>query len=809
MTSITWLVALLCPRAISPHPNFISTDARSAPGELGLMVQGRIQDWSRPHDGIEEEPFRDDEERFLTAARSAILGEGAGGVADLEGVIHDSRVDPGIAGAAALLGSVKLAESDLYSDAFRLLAGAGERLSASSHEQRLFKAALKQQEAVRRIEAGESFEAHRDEARALLVSVDIAQIDQFPISKGSRWDARTTIGKVRDLLLNANQDLFDLRMAFPDEKMLQDRLRREQSSILEAHVQSAGTGARAFIEEQFAEFTMSSEKVLGGRDGVEGPVRSSLRLFELAGHYRQARAHRSLLGLLLFLRAGDSDRAMGESLRLIRQSGDLKASKRALNYVRAQGPLHVLRSETWDVLDNRLSARLLRDVELSTIEAGAQTLDEPLAQSGLRSLLELVEVPGPPRVSGGELRSVRVGQVLSASMALANVCGAHGYVAERLLGLIRAVGDPDEELHARAYVRAAEVIDWKAVSDETRSDWRSWLSRESPSGPWRTVIQAVSPRLALPVDERTVDPADFSLSLLAHELNAIVEGASPVRGLADIASEPIVDAIENARHEAARGAFSFGGIDLGDVAVVSMLHLGLDLWNPIVDYITDPNIPRSFKEGALERIAASPAMVPEWVRNEISRRADGVLATQYEPMRFNGRPSGPFGAAIRLFGVLRIWDGEMLFAEVAKLGLGDNASRLEGARTVAALIRGMPEVPEWLISAAVSSSSDRVPNVRAESGRGLVYALGKVDFARALVIDRIGALIAEEGTLVPLLVLRALSANPLRVPSELEGDISRVARDHLIFAVRDQASHLYETLTSRLDAAADGSNEEL
>ena len=438
MTDIAWLVALHCPRAVSPHPNFASSDHVSPAGMLGLVIQGRaheVDDFLARSNTLVDEAER----RMIDAAKGLFESElRTSAVRELSALVRDASVPTGIAATASLLGTLGLTEVDAFADAFDLLAHALGRLTESADD-RLFEGSLRQQFAMRLVESGQDDTIARADARTALESADIKGMSRFRTSKGAKWGPATTLRNVRELLLEANRDLEDRLLGFPAEKTLRSLLRRDHSAIASSIIRDGESGASAFVSESFARFALSDERAFRSTDPVDGPVWRALTQLELAGYYRQALRHRRVLGQLRLMRAaGSADGAPHDGLRLLRQSGDLKALNLALNHIRGAGPLHVLQQETRDILTRRLDERLLRDVELAVLSAGAQTLGNQQARDALDVVLSAVSEPSIAPVNRFQLPVVHTEQLMRASVALAPVAEANALLSDWLLERVQS-----------------------------------------------------------------------------------------------------------------------------------------------------------------------------------------------------------------------------------------------------------------------------------------------------------------------------------------------------------------------------------
>lgn len=799
MTDISWLAALLSPRSVSPHPNFRSVDRVTPAGLLGLVTSGEDRDRDELA-GRLERPLTSAETDLIEAASQSIQTRTMqSGVAELIRLSTNPGVsDAAMRVAAALFAASALSEMDEPGRAVELLDKVVRLLPDDTDDGRLLAGAVMQQQAMRACESGVPFQGARDRARYLLDTVDIVQVSRYPTSQGSRWPAATTNRNLLKALLEANQDLYDSALGFPDTKTLKRLLRTSNSPLVSAMIRHAGTGKREYIKEAFSAYALSSERSVRSQDPVDHPVWRSLMFFELVGHRRLARAYRQVLGELRMLRSQGQTELSREGLRLLRQADDAKRLRLALGLVRGGGPLAALTQEAETIVTHRLSSVLLREVELATLEASAQLLDTASADAAFTAVLgSLQDVPieTPFR---RELAAIQVENRFRAAAALAPVAKRVNDLAMRVLDGIESTGPTGDELLVRAHARGVAPLDWEEVDESVKARWRMWLAgreREpSTTAGWETLLNMVTPELRNDEVSAAAASGTPTLDRVANELNVIMTSPEvseqTTAWLRESASDLITERLDAARRDAAKGSFTMYSIEPADLAIALIQHAQADLWEPVTEYLLDPRLPRRMKTEALNRISSAPESVPDFVRRTFASRGTALFAADAVSSPFEPPEIDPYPAAVRVLAALGLSTIDDLLSALSTLAAGPVRSKLEAARTLSTIVATTLPTPEWAVSIALQLSSDANANVRAETGRTLAVVLKNTHFARALIESRLLGLLDEDGMLVPLLVLRGLTGDAEISPGVVRDRVSQMAQEHPVFGVRVQARYV-------------------
>lgn len=804
MTEITWLTALLSPRSVSPHANFRSTDQVTPAGLLGLVVTADISDQKELASRLEH-PLSDTEARLIEAAKASIsLGTVTQGLDTLVEICSDDTGDDfGLRVAACLLASAVLSESDRPWHAVELLSRVMATAAVETDDDRILLAALAQQKAMRAYEAGERFESDRDEARDLIASVASGGLSRYPTSRGSRWPAATTNRHLVAALRDANQDLYDAAVGFPDTKTLQRWLKAPTSPLISAAISTGTNGSNKFVDERFAEFTMSSERSVRSQDPVDHPLWRSLMFFELVGHRRLVRTHRQRLGKLRMLRANGHVELCREGLRLLRQGEDAKALRLGLGLVRGGGPLAALAEEAKTIVAERLAPPLLREGELATLEAAAQLLNHEQAATALTHVLATLDQVPPASSFFQQAPAIRKEHLFKTAAALAPISNSVDELVETVLSSVRKIGPTNDQLLVRAHTRGLRSVDWDDVGQAAKERWAAWLhASDAPSlEGWSSMIDLVAPEFQ---DDTSAASARGSVPMsfdrIANELNAMMalNDAQPsyTGQLRASASDAVSRRLDEIRSQASKGMYSMYSTDAADLAVALIQHTNADLWASVTDFLLDEKLPRRMKAAALDRISGRPEVVPIATRQKLEGAAELLLAPRGFTSPFDAPDIDPFPPAVRALAALQVLTEAEVLSATAVLAAGSTTSKLEAARLLSTVVSTAAGVPQWAISIALQLSSDSSANVRAEVGRTLALAIHRSTFAIELLEERLLGLLAEDGILVPLLVLRGLS-DGVEIDSQAIRDrIQDMAEHHLVFGVRVQAGLIADRLTA-------------
>lgn len=497
MTGVEWIAALLNPRDVAPHPNFMSTEKVTGAGLLALVTQYRIGDVARltsvqsDDDIAASARLSKGELSLVDAAKRSVIAETqTDGVEALQTLVFDEELPLGARGAACLLATVGLAESDDYDTLIGLLdAFDGTTPSSDDADLRLIRAVTSQQRAFRKLEAGEEDDGGAERALDALHGLRQSEFSSFPTSQGVAWRSDRTVGQiVEQVRATAQAHIANSR---PDT-FVHDWVRfvRAPAPQLSLRALSAVDSSYwAYVQEVFSDRVGSATRSFFANDPVDPDVSAALLHYELLGDLAQCRAWRSRLGMLRILRVPRDDTwSRAESVRLFRQAQNLEQLDEALRDTRAGGPLDALARDARQIIDHRLSPARLRLGEMAVLSASSPVLTDDEATQALDAVLASISRRVPARERGWQLPSIRLEKAWSAAVALAFPARRLESVASMLL--LAAKEAPTDQLLIQGLAGAANDIDWNEVSDVQRLQWRDWLgtSQEAVAVAMREVV---------------------------------------------------------------------------------------------------------------------------------------------------------------------------------------------------------------------------------------------------------------------------------------------------------------------------------
>ncbi|MBJ6645151.1 hypothetical protein [Streptomyces sp. BSE7-9] len=525
----------------------------------------------------------------------------------------------------------------------------------------------------------------------------------------------------------------------------------------------------------------SQTKTIGGR-GAATLFFASLH-FELLGDAAvySLRKENALMKLVQVMstRQADPDE-VADALRLLRHAGAKSEIDLAVERVRATGPLEALKKDCKQIVKNRSKPHMMRAAELRILRAGADLMTEMEARDALDEVCRAIEAGGAQSLPGTvQLDVVRLEPAWLTASHLASVAGQDESVSDLLLDAAMA-GRQGDELWDKAVGRALRNIDWENVSSTARSRWREFFgSNPSHMPATRSVFEALTRQEVVP-EETALE----NLEAVADRVNSAIAGVAMSETEVAASIEIVRASLAGIREQASLGVWSFRFLDPADVAAALILFADAhDLWNDLCSFLTDPRVQRSDKSGALDRLAYGPTEIPKDVEAALRRQGRALLETP--PTGFEEDSVTPFPSALRFLAGRRFIEESETFSLIAQLsGSNDPESREEASRTVAALSSSAST--SWLLTQAMQLSHDSEPKVRAHAARALAMFSSSASDFKETAERRLVELMAEEGTLVPILAMRQMrqSAN---VSDAAKRVIGVMAEHHASRTVRREA----------------------
>lgn len=781
-----WIVAIVSPRDIAVHPNF-SQETCSAP----QLLASRLKGWGsavRDADKAISE-FTDEEKQLLQSAQEAfLLGEASVAARASLGALASESTDPCLSTAATIFLVASLADADQYSEIFqRLEAGLARLTGLAGPEVAICRAMLGLQRALREEEVGHTEASTAAEALEIVRSIDTDGLPGLDLSLGVDWESAHTWHRVLSELESAAIAHLSSSASPMEVDIWAEWVRREGPRVQAEFVGAEVEGLEKYVDERFNLATKDPSITWGSGDVIEGPVLRSLMHKELVGR-PSARHSRRTMGQIRLLRR-DVHGPM-DALRLLRQSQDDKVFARAAQFLKAHGPLDLVRVEAITVLTSR-PPEWWRKVDFQALTHGAEFLDGNEASNGFDILAAYM------RRHGQDGSRFDVEAKASAIGALAKRANRDDDLA-RLVHQLTVEG-AIEDMSKDGYARALASVDWDKVGNTTKTLWTDWLNGSSKAQNFPALTLLLAAELGLSEEP---GPSDLSLMTIAAMLNSDLRSTESQLREAQVQefSRVLIDALGKEQSRARQGAFLFGGIDVADLAVLlAIRHTELmSLWEAVCEFVTDPAVPRESKNSALDRMSASPALIPAPIVVQLKDGFAGVSSSQSPSIRSGSTSGGPYPSGLRIGAATGIASESALLTGV--LGLASDeapALRVDAARILGLLVTDATH-SVWGQPLLLLLCRDRDATVRAHAGFALAQAKFEdgdlADMWLAVILD----LLQEGGVLVPLLTLRglmrALSQGTSLSDPRLISVIQSVAESQLPTSARELAARVLESL---------------
>lgn len=752
---IEWVVAVLAPWAVSPHPNFTEKEI-SQVSELALVTERRDR---RELDRYGIESVISGEEwrgTLVNSARDSLFAETQESSTEiLWGTVASSELPLGARIAAALYGSVGLSELEqpqIAAERLRLLfeslTGASEPADFSPSSRLGIGAVLQQR--VARLEDACEYEAARttvEQVLRWLPSEGAAFDSDFPVSQGISWAAQQVqadvVVSLRDHALASKAHLEQLS----GDTWVQ--VVKSRGGWLDSRVSSRAAERDAMVLrdsfEKFFDSTSGTRYLMREASAEKGY--SALLVAELSGHTSRIRSCREALGKVILLEDQSSVEQVREAIRLLRQSRATKSLQSALQWIRNQGPTAALKIDAELVIDRINKARWVTEADLSVIEAASDFLEPELLASSVHAAFIFLETE---QVSARADWAV-LDKMWKTVARLVSGSGEDNFVATRAADYLNK---PDllSEPFSSTLAKAIEAVDWSLVSQETLDVWKRWIAAANKIERDAKQLQTVAARCIEGIRhgmesmqglERAAFLADNGLPAGQDE-SVLVE-----------ARNVVVDLLEADARAARAGAMSFGGLSPANVAAAFAIRFSdKETWMALADFLTDAKIDAVLKDQALDRMANRSEDVPAPVRKALNLNWKSVIDGPRDDHHFGAKPLPVFASAVRLGGALGLMSHTDALNAVLKLASSDAQARLEAARTIPYVLPSGDAT--WGHVLLLQLSRDINPEVRAEAGHSLVLSMRQPSPITSAVEARLGELMSSDGIRVPLKVLHAV-----------------------------------------------------
>lgn len=791
VNAVEWVLACVAPETVAPHPNF-QTKAPHVPALLGLLAECRFDEFERYRELLV--PTGDDDMDVVDAIEMSLSRdsqrEGAGLLAEFA---HSNSRRVGVRAAAALFAATALAKADDLSAAVDVVNAAlsptigGNSRNAS---ERLIAAALRQQLVLRFIEQDRLEEAYVEAATVESMSrVSSDSVDTVETSKGYSGGSRSAH---RDAFATLRSHAQSVRttLAPRHDRSWVSLVRSRPSRPDERSYRSIAHAGEALAKRDFeGELSWVRRRyAFLSRDPVVWPVYSALLHAELTGDVGATRRWRDLLGRLRLLdRSTERHWATEEALRLLRQSDAHEALGDALQLIRAEGPTEVVKEAATRLVESGENARLTRS-DLTVVASAAEFLDRGMLQRAIRYCEGFHTQPArQTRLSGerpatwaaADFAWTSIVRLLPGSELDDDVAGA---LFEFLSGL-----HDHGELVVRSLTQVAETVDWYRVSGITRAKWSSWALTHAEEWARQLALAALDgvhgvsrhiPHCGRPTG------LELATRVIWERQNGVIASPREVHSSVAACEADMARTADSA----SLGHFSIGGLSGAEVATIFAVDFHMtELFDPLLEFIGNHNIPMPYKAPALDRLAHLSSEVPQEVLPLLIQRvrmlADPNQALDFDPFDSNPFPVNP--EAVRLLivtGGISEEHGVKLITDL----LSDQRvqAKIEAVRCLAVAVSSY--LSEWpgMMLLQLSFDSDAV--VRAQAGRALAGALAEDRRFNYLLVERVLELLASPGSLIPLLTVHGLRTN-LPLDASLGTALRAMANAHPSRMVRHLA----------------------
>lgn len=752
---MAWIAAVLAPWTVSPHPNF-SGGSVTATQALALVTERRNAHVERGQlDGSDSWP--EWSRALVEAAQSSLLdATQSEATASLWALTRQTDIPVGARVAAAAYAALGSLELDEASYAVDMLASLTNELSGDTAPDvrepsyRLAVAVLHQQRVARAYDSFRFEDASTSitEVNRWLPLSSATGFEDFPVSKGISWGSATV---QRDISTATRQNALAAKATlerFGGRGWVRVVRARSGWIDLRQHLLERSRGAAVIRDEFEAKFESTSGKQVFGRESATDVAYNALLIAELSGDVGVARANRTEMAKVHLLARGEVEFRVREALRLLRQSNETATLKTALGWIRAQGPLEVLRADALRILSRAERDRYASESDLLILESAADMLDQSeLARSILVARVHLETLERTNRYSWTHLDNVwkAITRFLPGSEQDDDVAKSAGELLQQPKVLARPLSN--------TLARLVAVIDWTLVSDQQRETWLRWVKRQSPTDiEIDDLVLQVRDALDLPDLELELASGIQSAAILADD------GLPPDAPASRIveAQHTIISALKSEADAAATGTFAFGGIAPANVAVAFALRFkNQAVWDAVVEHLIDSRILYDFKESALDRLASNASHVPLDVRDALSSNWH-VIADSRRDSWFGGEDLPLAPAALRMAAAFGALDPTEGVEAVLKLNASSDLGRMEAAQSIPLIADR--EDATWAHVLLLQLANDANPNVRAEAGFAMIRLLSSDSFVSAMVAQQATALLQSDGIRCSLRILHGLQS---------------------------------------------------
>lgn len=771
---VEWLVALLAPWTVSPHPNFRDDDVS---GAAALALVTEMRDLSEGYDlpskvGVAP-GWRDS--LIASASRALIIDTQAESIDELLQLAQAKDVPPGARAAAALYGCVALCEMERHAEAIDSILALLDDLEPAvdgrtkhSATQQIIIATLQLQLSARLTESCEFDEARNRVELTLkwLPTLRDASLQNFVVSDGISWSASTV---QRDLIRSVTSHALSLKSYLEQiGGHTWVRVVRGRTNWVDSrrHLRSADRDEVVLRDAFERRIEANSNAVHFGRISADAAGYRSLILAELSGHLGSMRGERESLGKVLILEQNDDPERVREALRLLRQGRATKALQATITWIRAQGPSVSLVDDAVTVISRIERLGWCTEQDLMVLEGASDFLSPRQRNDAVSAALMFAGTPKMQREmswSSWERLWKTISRLVPAS-------GRNNDIASLAFDYIEGQEFLSQPI-TNTLARLVSSLEWNVVESDVSAKWMGLTETIARDFDTSVLLDAIDEQIRGTV--RSV-PIEVGLERAAYLADAgLLEGdtGATVTELTSHLSELIRKEVD----DAAKGMMSLGGYQTANVAVAFALRFPSDvLWNDIVDHLLDTRVDINLKNHAVDRIAENVIGLPSNVSTRLTGGIQQLLASERHAGIFEQAGSSSFSEAIRLSAALRATPRSELLETILRLTTAGVKDRIQAAKTIPF---GMSKNDAtWGHALLLQLSHDPDPSVRAAAGQALVRSLSATSDLGDAVYARIVSLLQSDGIKVPLAVLHAVQRSARTHEDDLTPLLSEIKR---------------------------------
>ncbi|WP_193610547.1 hypothetical protein [Nocardioides lijunqiniae] len=779
MSAIEWLAATLSPWAIAPHPNF-REDSINEVQFLALLVESRLVDFAEYRAKIE--PAYDEwADELIDSAYDYLVDGQDDGYERLVAIARRDGVPLGARAAAAFLCCLDLRwdREVVTINLLGTLQQDAAEVGTQSRERDLVTVAISVQLLMRRLDRGEL--TNTDElsevlliADRLLSSPSDAQaVDQSLVSRGVDISGAILFVDIASMLRHHTLEMMakvegvggrswidvlrtmpawsdvrlDWKAASRDRAIANTNLKRQADSLLN-RVQLGGEPAPGIVDAysavRVAELTASFGDALSGRAALAGLLLTNREKWE----------------------AEEVQELLRDALKLMVSARSKDGLEVALAVLRTEGPLEALTSVTEEAIAALAAGRPATALMMRLVEGGADLLRD----DSTATVLSIIRSMRPTDDDS-------VKWALRLCIELTHLSNDVSDVITAALDLLRATSRR-ATLFARELRIFSEKIQWLDVDIQLREEWGAWVS-EALAGDRELVIHLRGVVLAESVRAQQMSALDM--------LVAYVNETKYVSGLAtsDAVSKTLTELASLHAGTQRDSGFSMSSVDVADVAVlVALRSSDIEVWNAIVDFITDPHVIADYKTGAIARIADFIEEVPALVQNALkdSWPTYGRQPVKYEFFSHEVRELVP--QMLRLASVLGAENAEYLLGSVTRMSSSRKPRHREDAAALIPWVVQATESSDWGCALSLQLSTDADLTVRGAALRSLGSLVSTPGAVGPLVIDQASSALTADSVRLPLYVLQGIDGDDVEAQSLLKPQVTALARNHRSRRVR-------------------------